>query len=248
MNQAPGKPSYWRSALFSFGFITATCLWAPLVLLTFPFPHPKRYGFAVIWCRIVLFWLDFTCKIKHQVSGLENIPDQPVVVLSKHQSTWETLTLARLFSPQVWVLKRELLLIPFFGWGLAMLRPIAIDRQARRAAMKQIIAQGTSRLNAGCNVVVFPEGTRVQAGKRKRYGLGGILLAQQAGYPIVPVAHNAGLFWPRRAFLKRPGTIQLVIGKPLDSTQYTADELKALVENWIEDRVQELTGIKAQPL
>ena len=173
MTQPTGKPSYWRSALFSLGMIAATCLWAPLVLLTFPFPYAKRYGFAVLWCRMILFWLKLTCKIEHHVSGLENIPDRTVVVLSKHQSTWETLTLARLFAPQVWVLKRELLLIPFFGWGLAMLRPIAIDRQARRAAMRQVITQGTSRLNAGCNVVVFPEGTRVQVGKRKRYGLGG---------------------------------------------------------------------------
>ena len=248
MTQPPGKPSYWRSALFSLGMIAATCLWAPLVLLTFPLPYAKRYAFAVLWCRMILFWLKLTCKLDHQVSGLENIPNQPVVVLSKHQSTWETLTLARLFSPQVWVLKRELLLVPFFGWGLAMLRPIAIDRGARRAAMRQIITLGTSRLKAGCNVVVFPEGTRVQVGKRKRYGLGGILLAQKSGHLIVPVAHNAGLFWPRRAFLKRPGTIRLVIGKPLDSSKYGADELKDMVEHWIEDQVQDMTGIKAQPM
>ena len=105
--------------------IATTCLWAPLVVMTFPLSYPKRYDFAVVWCRMILFWLKFTCKLDYRITGLENIPNQPVVILSKHQSTWETLTLARLFSPQVWVLKRELLFIPFFGWGLAMLQPIA---------------------------------------------------------------------------------------------------------------------------
>lgn len=248
MNDNPPTPAYWRSALFSVGMITATCFWAPLTLLTFPFPYPKRYAFVVFWCRIVLFWLRITCRIEHEISGIENVPSGPVVVVSKHQSTWETLSLTTIFRPQVWVLKRELLLMPFFGWGLAMLRPIAIDRSAGRSAIKQVLKQGKDRLDRGCNVVVFPEGTRVPAGKRKRYGFGGILLAKQAGYPIVPVAHNAGLFWPRRAFLKNPGTIQLIIGEPLNPQDYDVNELKQLTEGWIEGKVEEITGLKALPL
>ncbi len=244
----PENPSIWRSALFAAGMVTATCVWAPLTLFTFPFSYPKRYAFVVFWCRIVLFWLRTTCRLQHQIHGLEHIPAEPVVVLAKHQSAWETICLTGLFRPQVWVLKRELLFLPFFGWGLAMLRPIAIDRGARRAAIKQVLAQGKDRLNRGCNVVVFPEGTRVPAGKRKRYGLGGTLLAKESGYPIVPVAHNAGLFWPRRSFLKRPGTVQMVIGKPLDPRAHSAEELKRLAEDWIEAQVERLTGIKAEPL
>jgi len=239
---------HWRSALFSLGMILTTGVWAPLTLLTFPLPYPKRYAFVVFWCRIVLFWLRATCGIRHEITGLENIPSEPVVVLSKHQSTWETLSLTTVFRPQVWVLKRELLFLPFFGWGLAMLRPIAIDRSAGRAAIKQVIAQGKDRLDGGCNVVVFPEGTRVPAGTRKRYGLGGSVLAKESGYRIVPVAHNAGQFWPRRSFAKRSGTVRMVIGEPLDPRDHSPEELKRITEEWIENRVEELTGLKAKPL
>ena len=229
-----------RSMLFSIGMIISTLLWGTLVLLSFPLPALQRYRIARQWGFFNIWWLKITCNIDHKLLGVENLPPGPAVVLVKHQSTWETLFLQKLFFPQSWVLKRELLRIPFFGWALALLEPIAIDRTAGRTAVKQVLRQGTERLKAGYWVIVFPEGTRVTAGVRGRYGIGGPLLAAHSGYPIVPIAHNAGLYWARGAFIKKPGTISVVIGPPIDSRGRTAQELKEITENWIETKVQEL--------
>jgi 1-acyl-sn-glycerol-3-phosphate acyltransferase len=152
------------------------------------------------------------------VIGAEHIPQIPGIVLSKHQSAWETLAFQEIFPPQVWVLKKELLLVPFFGWGLAMTSPIAIDRSSKKAALKQIVSQGKDRLKKGFWIVVFPEGTRIAPGKKGRYGIGGAWLATHTGAPVVPVAHNAGRFWGRNALIKLPGTITVSIGAPIDPT------------------------------
>tara|TARA_B100000315_G_scaffold260410_1_gene321543 strand:+ start:6944 stop:7513 length:570 start_codon:yes stop_codon:yes gene_type:complete len=181
-----------------------------------------------------------TCEIHYEVIGRENIPETNAVVLCKHQSAWETLALPLCLPPLAFVIKRELLWIPLFGWGLALLEPIAIDRLARRKAIYQLLAQGRERLEAGRWVVVFPEGTRVEAGSKGAYALGGALLAERTGYQVVPVAHNAGECWPRRQFLKRPGTIQLVFGPVIDSTGKSAKEINALAESWIEKTVDAL--------
>ena len=230
-----------RSSLFTAGFILSAVVYAPLTLLTFPFGYLNRYRFVSQWSRFNLWWLGVTCRLRYRVEGLENIPDKPAVVLVKHQSAWETLALQRLFVPQVWVVKRELLWIPFFGWGLAMLRPIAINRRAGHRAVKQVVEQGRQRLGAGCSVIVFPEGTRVAPGERKRYLPGGALLAKRSGCPVVPVAHNAGQFWPRRGFLKRPGVISLVIGPVIDTAGREPAEVNRLAEQWIEGEVARLT-------
>jgi 1-acyl-sn-glycerol-3-phosphate acyltransferase len=172
--------------------------------------------------------------VRVTVEGLENIPPDGAVVASKHQSTWETFALESWFHPQSWVVKRQLLRLPFFGWGLKLMQPIAIDRSAGREAVRQIVAQGGERLRRGRYVVVFPEGTRVPAGKRGRYRIGGAILACETGYPIVPVAHNAGEIWPRRGFLIRSGVIRVRIMPPLSSRGREPDELMAAVADSIE--------------
>lgn len=228
-----------RSWLFYLGLITFTIIYGLLAMVTFPLPYAKRYGVVSQWAQVNLWWLKVTCRLDHEIEGWENIPETPTVVLSKHQSAWETLSLNLLFRPQVWVLKRELLRIPIFGWGLAMLKPIAIKRNSKAAA-GQILAQGRARLESGCWVVIFPEGTRVAAGTRGRYHVGGARLAERTGYPVVPVAHNAGDYWARNSVLKRPGRIKLVIGPVIESKGKRAGELNQMVETWIENKVAEL--------
>jgi 1-acyl-sn-glycerol-3-phosphate acyltransferase len=231
-----------RSLLFFAGQVISTLVFAPLALLTYPLPYAMRYAFITQWSRFNLWWLEVTCGIHWCVSGREHIPAANAVIVCKHQSAWETLALTRIFPPQVWVIKRELLLIPFFGWGLAMLEPIAIDRKSGRKAVRQLVEQGRRRLDQGRWVVVFPEGTRVAPGQRKRYGIGGGVLAEQSGRPVVPVAHNAGEFWPRRGFIKRPGTIQVVIGPPIVSRGRSPEQIIAAAEEWIEATVARLSG------
>lgn len=231
-----------RSLLFYLGMTISTVIWAPLTLLTFPLPPHHRYRFARQWSCFNLWWLEKTCGIDYRIRGLEHIPASPAVLIAKHQSTWETLALQKIFPPQVWVLKRELLWLPLFGWALALLKPIAIDRKAINAAVKQVLRQGKERLRDGFWVVIFPEGTRVAPGIRGRYGIGGAMLAAHTGYPLVPVAHNAGEFWPRRGFLKYPGTVEVVIGPAIDSKGKTAKELNVLTETWIEDTMEQISN------
>jgi 1-acyl-sn-glycerol-3-phosphate acyltransferase len=166
--------------------------------------------------------------------------------MARHQSTWETLALQAIFPPQVWVLKRELLWIPFFGWGLASLKPIAIDRGAGRKALNQIIEQGRARLSAGAWVVIFPEGTRISTGKIGKFGMGGAFLAAETGYPIVPVAHDGGKAWPRHGFLKYPSVIKLVIGDRImiDKQTTKASDINRQVYQWMESQMTYLEGKK----
>lgn len=236
---------YLRSLLFSFGFWVVTPPFALLALLTFPLKPIARYYIISKWARFILYWLRVTCRIDFRVMGRENIPQKPAVIMSKHQSTWETLALQAIFPPQVWVIKRQLLWIPFFGWGLAMLSPIAIERGSGRTALKQILEQGTDRLKKGLWVIVFPEGTRVKPGERGRYGIGGGWLAVHSGAAVVPVAHNAGEFWPKGGFLKRPGTIDLHIGPALLSANKTPEELTRAAEGWIEAEMSHLSDSSA---
>jgi 1-acyl-sn-glycerol-3-phosphate acyltransferase len=168
------------------------------------------------------------------VEGREHLPAKPAVILAKHQSAWETLAFQEIFPPQVLVLKKELLWIPFFGWGLALMSPIAIDRANGRAALRDIARRGRERLAQGFWVVIFPEGTRVRVGEKRAYRQGGAWLAAQCGVPVVPVAHNAGRLWPRNAFLKRPGNITVRIGPPIPTSGRDAKQISADAEAWIE--------------
>ena len=232
--------AYVRSLLFVVGQGFSTIIFAPFCLIVFPFPFEWRYRFFSQWNRFNVWWLEITCRIRYEVVGRENIPASNAIVLCKHQSAWETIALPLCLPPLAFVIKRELLWIPFFGWGLALLEPIAIDRMARRRAINQLLVQGRERLEAGRWVVVFPEGTRVAVGSKRTYALGGALLAERTGYPVTPVAHNAGEYWPRRQFLKRPGTITLTFGPVIESTGKSAAEINALAESWIEMTVGEM--------
>lgn len=229
-----------RSLLFSLSLLILTPPYSVIALLTFPLPPLLRYRVITFWSRIVLILARLICGLRYEVRGRENIPKQPAIILAKHQSAWETLAFQAIFPPQVWVLKRSLLHIPFLGWGLAMLRPIAIDRGAGREALKQVTEQGQNRLNLGLWIVIFPEGTRVAPGTTKRYGIGGAWLATYTGTPVIPVAHNAGEFWGRNAFLKRPGTITVSIGPCIDPKNMQPTALNEIVQTWIEGEMQNL--------
>jgi len=224
-----------RSLLFSIGMITSTGVVALLVVFGFFLPFIQRYRLSQVWSRFNIWWLRVTCRIDYRLSGVEHIPNQPVIVMAKHQSTWETVFLQQYLPPMAWVIKRELLWLPFFGWAMALLRPIAINRRAGASSVKQVIRQGVEHLRQGQWVLIFPEGTRVAPGVRQRYGMGGAVLAVHSGCPVLPVALNAGEFWPRRGFIKRPGTVQVVFGPLLDSNGRSPQELTRQVEEWIEN-------------
>jgi len=211
-------------------------------VLTLIVPYSVRYRMLTSWADLNLWCLERVCGLSYRVDGLHNIPDQPSVVMSNHQSTWETLVLKRFFPPLSWVVKRELMWIPFFGWSLAMLQPIAIDRGAGRRAVDQLIQQGQDRLKSGLWVVVFPQGTRVAPDKKRRFRLGGAALACQTQVPVIPVAHNSGYFWPRRQFLKYPGTITISFGPPVSTAGKSPEVVMAEVKTWIETRLEAIGG------
>lgn len=233
-----------RSALYTLGMVLFTPFYSFLILLFFRADPMTRFRIIRPWSQIMLAWLRLTCGLSHRVTGAENIPAHPCVILSKHQSAWETLAFQGIFPPMVWVLKRELLRIPFFGWGLALGNPIAIDRGSPREALRQLTIQGKKRLAEGFCVVVFPEGTRVKPGQKGKYNVGGAWLATHNDAVVVPVAHNAGEFWGKNAFLKRSGVITLSIGQPIDARGMKADELNARVEAWIENEMTRLHDLK----
>ena len=211
------------------------------VLLTAPLtPRAHAWRVARSWAGTVIAMLRILCGLKHRVEGTDNLPDQPAVVLMKHSSAWETIAQLILFPKQVWVMKRQLLWVPFFGWALAVFSPIAIDRGGGRQAVEQVLRQGQERLAEGSWVMIFPEGTRVAPGERRRYGLSGALLAAVAELPVIPVTHNAGDFWPRRGLLKRPGTIRMVIGPPIEATGRSPRDVNRDVESWIEATLEEI--------
>ena len=200
------------------------------------------------WSVFNLWWLRVTCNIKHEVEGLENIPGEASIILCKHQSAWETLALQLYFPPQVWILKRELLWIPIYGWCLAVMQPIAINRQSAIKSMRQIATDGVKRLQQGLWVVIFPEGTRVAPGIHKKFQPGGGMLAEKSGRLVIPVAHNSGSLWPRNSFRKWPGTIKMVIGPPIVSKGRSAEEITRLAEEWIESTVRSLQDAQGQKL
>lgn len=220
--------------------LVSVAIYAPLMLPAAVLPFPLRYRLISQWARFQVFMLKHLCGLDYVVEGREHLPQNAAIIMSKHQSAWETIVFQQIFPQQTWVLKRELMWIPLFGWALALMRPIAIDRGAGRKAVEQVVEQGRERLRAGIWVVVFPEGTRVAPRTRKRYALGGAILAAETGYPIVPVAHNAGSFWLRRGFLKRPGTVRVVIGPVIHPHDQRPDEIIRQVEEWIENKMVQL--------
>jgi 1-acyl-sn-glycerol-3-phosphate acyltransferase len=228
------------SIAFTLYLFVSAPVYGVLVLPTLLLPRGVTYAAAVGWVRSVLFMLRWLCNLDYVVEGKEHLPARSAVVLMKHSSAWETLAQLCIFPRQTWVLKHELTWVPVFGWVVLALRPIAIDRRGGGAAVQQVIEQGQQRLAEGLWVMIFPEGTRVPAGQTRRYGLSGALLAAAAGLPILPVAHDAGEFWPRRSWLKRPGTIRVVIGPPLSTADVEPRQVTERTQRWIEDTIARL--------
>lgn len=229
-----------RSTLFLLGQVITAPIFTLVALLSLPLPPVTRNVLISGWARSMIWWLRITCNIRHEIHGIENIPSTPSIILAKHQSAWETLAFQAIFPTQVYVLKRELLWIPIFGWGLAMSSPIAIDRSAGREALKKLVAQGKDRLAKGLWVVIFPEGTRKAPGERGKYHIGGAWLASHTETQVVPVAHNAGKFWAKNSFIKKPGVIQIRIGTPIPTANVKTDALNSQVEHWIESEMATL--------
>jgi len=225
-----------RSIVFFLFFAINTFIIAAVgFILGWFLPPMKRFIIDQSWSRLNLWGLRILCNLTYRVVGEENLPEKNAIFLSKHQSAWETIALISIIpGPKVWVLKRELLFLPIFGWVFIHFKPIAINRKSGRKAVFQIINQGIQRLQSGLSVIIFPEGTRVAPGTRKRYGIGGALLAEKSGYPVIPIAHNAGVFWKRRGIIKYPGIIDVKIGQAIRTDGLSANEINQQVEEWIE--------------
>lgn len=214
--------------------ILATVILATPCFLTILIPYKWRYRYLNMWHRFVLWWLEVTCRVHYEIEGMENIAGiDPAIVFCRHESTWETLALTKFFPPQTWLIKRELLWVPFFGWAIWALEPIAINRKAGRKALNQVIHEGKDRLSKGRWVITFPEGTRLPPSETKPFGIGGAMLAAKSGVPVIPVTHNAGEFWRKRGFIKHPGTIKVVIGPAIQTEGRKASEINKEAENWM---------------
>jgi 1-acyl-sn-glycerol-3-phosphate acyltransferase len=225
-----------RSLLFTGFFLLFTFLYAIFfVVASLVLPWRGRFALARFWARTILGASKVICGLDYRVEGAHNIPQgEACVALVKHSSSWETVAQTVLLPPQVWVLKRELTWIPFVGWGIRQLQSIAINRSAGGSAVRQLIDQGRRRLAAGQWIVVFPEGTRMPPGQTRRYGVGGAAVAAETGARVVPVAHDAGYFWPRRGLLKKRGTIRVVIGPPIQTRGRDPREINEEAQRFIE--------------
>ncbi|MEI7950674.1 MAG: lysophospholipid acyltransferase family protein [Gammaproteobacteria bacterium] len=227
-----------RSVLFYIVYAVTLIVHASLcVLLGWLLPLKTRFPLFVQWNRFVVWWVGICCGVRYEIHGREKVPAHPFIVLSNHQSPWETVFLYYQFQPLCAVLKRELLRIPFFGWALALLAPIAIDRSKRRNARDSMLQQGQQRVTAGISILVFPEGTRGDPGQDRKYFTGGAEMAIATGARIVPVAHNAGHYWPAHKLVKTPGTIQVFIGEPIETAGRDPRELMEQVKQWINSRL-----------
>lgn len=230
-----------RSLLFQLYFFVSVCLAAVIIFLLWPLPFRVKAGIARFWGRSMLWAGRLICGLDYVIEGEDNIPAEPSIIMIKHTTVFETYAQLAVFPPQTWVVKRDLLWIPFFGWGLAAMRPIAIDRSAGHTAVTQVIEQGRARLGEGIWVTIFPEGTRMPAGQTRKYGISGAALACDLRCPVVPVAHNAGDFWPRRGLRKKPGKIRFCIGPPIDPGDLPPKELNRVVQDWVENKMREIS-------
>ena len=229
-----------RALIFLVGQIISAVLISPVALLCLALPSLPRARIISAWARFNIWSLKHVCGVTCEVTGAENIPKRPAVLISNHQSAWETLYFQLIFPPQSYILKWQLLWIPFFGWGLAANRPVAINRSKKVRALEQLLKQGAARLREGRWVVAFPEGTRMPPGSPGKFQPGGAMLAAKTGAPVVPVAHNAGVFWPKNGFIKHPGVIQMRVGKPIQTTGKKPKQINAQVESWIVETLREL--------
>ncbi|GGK83635.1 lysophospholipid acyltransferase family protein [Amphritea balenae] len=242
MTNKPSALLYLRATLFYIGFYPVTLVFAAFcVMVGWALPFRPRFKLFTLMNYFSMFWLRLCCGVKYRIEGRENLPKEGAyVVVANHSSEWETLFLQTLIRPQSAVLKKELLKIPFFGWALGMLQPIALDRSKRRGALKQLLTEGKARLEDDINVVIFPQGTRVETGKLGKFNKGGAMLAASAQVAVVPLAHDAGLFWPGKSYVKYPGTITVRVGKPVASVDRSVDEIHTDSVGWLEAQMYDL--------
>lgn len=233
---------YLGSTAFLLAATLVTIMIAPLILVAAVFPFPVRYSCARAWAGTVLKIAELCCGIRYEVEGLEHLnTGSAAIVLSNHQSAWETIAFRYLLPPQTSLVKQSLLWIPFWGWAMATLKPIAIDRNNKHAALRKLISHGTEALKQGLWIIVFPEGTRMPANQMGEFSAGGAMLAQKSGYPVIPIAHDAGKCWPRYSFLKYPGTIKVKIGFPIVSKDRKTSDINKDAESWVMQALRELT-------
>jgi 1-acyl-sn-glycerol-3-phosphate acyltransferase len=236
---------YFRSLVFSVGYNITSALAGLVAVIIWPImPYSWRWRIVTCWNRFVMFWLRVCCGISFKIIGDKHVDRFPCVVMAKHQSTWETMFLQYYFGPVSTILKKELFRIPFFGWGLASLRPIAIDRSSPIQALKDIKSKGLERIAEGNNLLIFPEGTRVPPGAVGNYARSGADIAIEAGVPIIAVAHNAVECWPHKHFIKYPGTITVVISEPIDTTNKDRKVLTEEVKQWIEGEIAKMPSAR----
>jgi 1-acyl-sn-glycerol-3-phosphate acyltransferase len=232
---------FFRSTLYFIGSTIAILFIASVTIILFFLPFKARYYVASRWAKFCIWWINITLNIKINVVGKENIPKQACIIISNHQSTLETLVFQTIFPEQTWVFKKELLFIPLFGWAIALLSPVVIDRGRKVAAMKKVIKHGADRLSKGIFLVVFPEGTRQPYGKLGSYQNGGAAIAKKSNNNIIPVFHDSGKCWPKGSFVKKPGIINIVIGKPINPESKTATEITDEIFKWTESTSKDLS-------
>jgi len=229
---------YLRSSIFWLFHVVTVVAVVGTLLCFFWAPIKVRYAVASSWAKMNMHFLKWFCDLDYEIKGKENIPTEPSLVISNHQSTWETLAFQHFLPNQLWVLKKELLRVPIFGWGLAIISPIAIDRSAGKKAVDQIVEQGEKKLNQGRWVIIFPEGTRISPGVDSKYKMGSFIFATRITHPVLPVAHNAGEFWPKHSFIKYPGTITISIGESFNAEGMEPSDVKQKVEGWIKQELK----------
>jgi len=228
-----------RSLIFTIVMVVSTVLWSLVCFMAAPLPYRQRFFITSRWNVFIIWCLRVICGIRYEVRGRENLPDAQAIVLSKHQSAWETIfLLPNMPRPLVFVFKKEILYIPFFGWAMALLRMIPIDRKQGKNAFKHVVRHGKRRLAQGLWIIMFPEGTRIPVGKAGKYKSGGTRLAIDTGALVVQIAHNSGECWPKNSFIKRPGLVTVSIGKPISPEGQTPDGMMQQVENWIESEMR----------
>ena len=233
--------TFLRSALFMLLLVLFTPPFVMTLLLLFWLPTRVLRQLVMIWVDVAMWLVRHLLGIRDQVIGREHIPDVPCVVMAKHQSAWETLALQRIFGNTAFVYKKELHWLPFFGWGLFLMPFVGIDRKAGKEALNQVAERGKQRLSEGYSVIIFPEGTRVAPGTKKRYKIGGAHLAAFSGAPVVPVALNSGEFWRRKAFIKHPGLVTVSIGPAIDPAGLSAEDINLRAETWIENEMRRIS-------
>ena len=235
-----------RSLIYTVMLFLTTAFFAIVVIVFMWLPPARLYAVPRTWARLNLWLLKTLCGLDYRIEGAEHLPDVPFISMWKHSSTWETIAQMLLVPRASWLLKREILWVPVLGWAIARFKPIAIDRKAGGTAVNQVVTQGRERLSEGLGVIIYPEGTRVAPGETRKFGMSGALLASQSGAPLVPIAHDSGYYWRRRGLLKRPGTIRVVIGPPLDPRGFEPREITERAKEWVDSTVAELARQQGQ--